>query len=143
MAESFETPPQNLEARRKAQHLHVTPGSPVKASCLDRDGLSTYSPTVVPHDQDRLLAAVFGLQKEIKKIDAALSDLKPDKSVLCGETTPVKKGKGTAPLAREELVLRETRKKIAEIIGFLTLMAQARDISLVPSESLLDDDPHP
>lgn len=137
VAESFETPPPNLEARRKAQHLHVTPGSPVKASCLDHEGLSTYSPTVVPHDQDRLLAAVFGLQKEITKIDAALSP--------CGETTPVKKGKGkgTPPLSSEELVLRKTRKKIAEVIDFLTQMAQVRDISLVPSESLLDDDPHP
>ena len=149
VAESFKTPPPNLEARRKAQHLHVTPGSPVKASCLDHEGLSTYSPTVVPHDQDRLLAAVFGLQKEITKIDAALSDLKPDQSVLGEETTPVKKGKGKGkgkgkpPSSSEEVELRETKKTIAEVIGYLTQMAQVRDISLVPSESLLDDDHHP
>lgn len=138
VAESFKTPPPNLEARRKAQHLHVTPGAPVKASCLDHEGLSTYSPTVVPDDQDSLRAAVFGFQQEIDDIDAALSRLKPDKSVLCGEPTPVKKGKGRPLLSSEELELRKTKKKIAEVIDYLTQMAQVRDISLVPSESLLD-----
>jgi hypothetical protein len=138
VAESFKTPPPNLEARRKAQHFHVTPGAPVKASCLDHEGLSIYSPTVVPDDQDSLRAAVFGLRQETEAINAALSRLKPDKSVLGEETTHVKKGKGTHPLSPEELELRKTKKKIAEVIAYLTQMAQVRDISLVPSESLLD-----
>jgi hypothetical protein len=77
------------------------------------------------------------LQQEIEAINAALSRLKPDKSVLGEETTPVKKGKGKPLLSPEELELRKNKKKIAEVIDYLTQMAQVRDISLVPSESLI------